>query len=121
VSATSFKRSQGELSIDVAEHRSIVETNRRTTPVLVPHPKKVLNSLKRVFCFYCVRLSKNNNKKSYPRFSFTPKTGMPFPKTDFLFSLWFGQDTQHPSYKLVEFVTGILSTCTDYLSSDKNF
>jgi len=47
-SATSFERSRWELSIDVAEHRSIL---------------------------------KNNHKTYNPRFSFTPKTGIAFPKT----------------------------------------
>jgi len=41
-SASSFKRSQRGLSIDVAEHRSFLKiTKIRTTPVVVSHPKQV--------------------------------------------------------------------------------
>jgi len=49
--ATSFKRSRRELSIDVADHRSML---------------------------------KNNQNTYYPRFSFTPTTGMELPETSVL-------------------------------------
>ena len=52
-SAISFERSRRELSIDVAEHRSILKEKFQNT--------------------------------YYPRFSFTPKTGIAFPKTRFCF------------------------------------
>jgi len=32
---------------------------------------------------------KNNQNTYYARFGFTPKTGIEFPKTGFLFLLWF--------------------------------
>jgi len=32
---------------------------------------------------------KNDQNKFYPRFSFTPKTGIAFPKTGVLFLLWY--------------------------------
>ena len=51
-SAISLERTRRELSIDVAEHRSIL---------------------------------KNNQNTNYPRFSFTPKTGIAFPKTSIYF------------------------------------
>jgi len=56
-SATSLKRSRRELSIDVAELRSIL---------------------------------KNDQDTYYPRFSFTPKTGIELPETGVLFLLCTG-------------------------------
>jgi len=54
-SAISFKRSRRELSIDVAEHRSMLKYHENTHyPLLVSNPKQVKHSLKRMFCFYCV-------------------------------------------------------------------
>jgi len=55
-SATSFKRSRRELSINVAEDRSILKNiaKIRSIPSYVSRPKQVANSLKRVFRFYCV-------------------------------------------------------------------
>jgi len=52
-SAASFKSSRQELSIDMAEHRSILK----------------------------------NNQNTYPRFSYTPKTGVELPEMGILFSL----------------------------------
>jgi len=53
--ATSFERSRGKLSRNVAEHRSML---------------------------------KNDQNTYYPRFSFTPKTGIAFPETQVLVFLW---------------------------------
>jgi len=41
---------------DVAELRSVLNINQNTYyPRFSEHPKQVQHSLKRVFCFYCVR------------------------------------------------------------------
>jgi len=57
-SATSFKRSPRELSIDVAEHRYILITVIHTNPLLVSHRKYVENSLK--LFLYCDKVRLNN-------------------------------------------------------------
>ena len=54
----SFKRSRRELSIDVAEHRSVLKNNQlRTTPVPVSYPitGTVQHSLKRGFLLRVVQ------------------------------------------------------------------
>ena len=48
-SAISFKRSRGELSIDVAELRSIIKINETRTARFIFTPKTGNNSLKQVF------------------------------------------------------------------------
>jgi len=93
-SAPSFKRSRRKLSIDVAEHRSILK--KKVKCVFWSFFKIGLCSATSMESFRRDPLNdgaehrpilKNYQNTYYPRFSFLPKTGEAFLKTGALFSL----------------------------------
>ena len=95
LSAISLKRSRRELSIDVAEHRSL-PLKIREECVLWLFFKIVLCSaisFKRSRRELSIDVAEHRSMLEtyqntlYPRFSFTPKTGKAFPKTGDLFLL----------------------------------
>ena len=71
-SAISFKMFRRELSIDVAEHRSMLKTTIHTTPVLISYQKQVYHSLKRGFGFCCLLIGSHMSPELYllPNFVF---------------------------------------------------